>query len=137
MLIHNWFPGLIPERPRPMSIADHLNANQQQTVSLLHRMEKRIMAGIDDIISDEASLRTSNRQLIQLMGNAIAEIASLKSQVTDPALQAKFDAVDAALKADLGEVTSALTTDGSGVDVPPAAPVPDTSGASGSVAASS
>lgn len=135
MLIHNWFPGLIPERPRKMGITDHLNANQQQTRVLLQQMESRIMAGIDDIISDEASLRTSNRQLIQLVGNAIAEIAALKAAAgTDPALQAKFDAVDAALKSDLGEVTSALTTDGSEIDVPPAAPVPDTSGASGSAA---
>lgn len=98
------------------------------SLNLIRHLEKSEMATLDDIVADEATLKTANTQLIQLVGNAIAEILALKAQITDPAAQAKLDA----LTSDLNDVTTALTDDGSSVDVPPAAPVPDTGGATGS-----
>lgn len=89
------------------------------------------MATLDDIEADEATLKTANGQLIQLVGNALAEITALKGQISDPTAQAKIDAIHAALTSDLNDVTAALTADGSAVDVPPPAPVPDTGGATG------
>lgn len=92
------------------------------------------MATLDDIVADEAALKTGNQQLIQLVGNAIAEIATLKTNTTDPATQAKLDALHQNLTSDLSDVTSALTADASSIDVPPAAPVPGTDGATGTTA---
>lgn len=102
------------------------------SLNLIRKLEKSEMATLDDIVADEATLKTANGQLIQLVGNAIAEILALKAQITDPAAQAKIDALHAALVSDLNDVTTTLTNDGSSVDVPPAAPVPDTGGATGS-----
>lgn len=104
----------------------------ERKLNWLIQQENKDMATLDDIVADEATLKTANGQLIQLVGNAIAEIAALKGQVNDPATQAKIDALHAALTSDLNDVTTTLTSDGSAVDVPAPAPVPDTGGATGS-----
>lgn len=101
------------------------------TLNLIRHLETSEMATLDDIVADEATLKTANQQLIQLVGNAIAEITSLKATVSDPATQAKLDALHTALTADFNDVTTTLTNDGSAVDVPPPAPVPATGGATG------
>lgn len=88
---------------------------------------------LDDIVAVEAALKTGAKSLIQLIGNAIAEIAGLKSQPTiDPATQAKLDALHADMTSDLNDITSTLTADSSAIDVPAPAVIDSTGGATGS-----
>ena len=88
------------------------------------------MATLDDIVADEAALKTSNSQLIQLAANTLASLNTLKSDPSlDPTAQGKIDALHAALTSDLNDVTAALTADGTPVVVPPAAAVTGTGGA--------
>lgn len=98
----------------------------ERGIELLLKQGNIEMATLDDIVADEAALKTANKQLIQLVGNAVAEIGSLlNGQVSsDPVgAQAKIDQLHQALVADLGDVTSAITADGSAITPPPPAPV--------------
>lgn len=118
-------------RRKPFSEYSALSAQIAAGFSAFNIRMNQAMAKIDDIIADEAALKTANGQLIQLVGNAIAEIGALKSAPgIDPATQAKIDQVHTALQSDLADVTTALTEDGTHIDVPAPAPVPGTSGAS-------
>lgn len=90
------------------------------------------MATLNDIVADEAALKTSNSQLIQLAANILASLNALKSDPSlDPTAQGKIDALHSALTSDLADVTAALTADSTPVDIPPAAPVVGTGGATG------
>ena len=86
----------------------------------------------DTIEADEAALKTGTKSLIQLFGNALAEIFDLKSApAIDPTIQARLTALHTNLTSDLNDVTATLTADGSAIPVPAAAVIPDTGGATG------
>lgn len=105
------------------------NADLSQQLNL---MRTEIMSTLNDIVADEAALKTANGQLIQLAANTLATLNTLKSDPSlDPTAQAKIDALHTALTSDLNDVTSALTADSTPVDPPAAATIPGTGGATG------
>lgn len=90
----------------------------------------------ETIAADEAALKTGTKSLIQLMGNALAEIFSLKSAPTiDTVTKAKLDALHANLTSDLNDVTATLTADSSSIDIPAPAVIDGTGGATGTMPA--
>lgn len=65
------------------------------------RKENRIMATIDDIVADEATLKNA-------VARVLSELANLKNNPSIPAdVQDKIDAVHAALAADVQSINDA------------------------------
>lgn len=117
---------------RHKRLVEHLLAEHTVKLDTLLHQGTILMANIDDIVTDAAALKVGNKALIQLMGNALAEITTIKGQPNvDPATQAKLDQLHADLTSDLNDVTATLTADSTSIDVPAPAPVPNTGGATG------
>jgi len=119
-------------RRRPFSEYSALSGQIAAGFAAQNQRMNQIMAKIEDIVADEAKLKVSNGQLIQLAGNTLAALKALQANPgIDPTTQAQIDQLHTDLTADLADVTAALTADGTPVEPPAPAPVPDTSGATG------
>ncbi len=78
------------------------------------------MASIDDIETDEASLKDGTVQLIHLAGALLAELQALGSNPGVPAdVQAKIDDLHVKFHNDLADITSAISADGTPINPAP------------------
>lgn len=80
----------------------------------------KLMATVDDLVSDVAAQKTVIDGLDTLLANIAAQIAALKSSQTDPDTAAKIDALHASVTENTGRIQADIVAN------TPAAPTPPT-----------
>lgn len=85
--------------------------------NLTLKLEK-LMATVDDLVSDVAAQKTVIDGLDTLLANIAAQIAALKSTQTDPETAAKIDALHASVTENTGRIQADIVAN---TDQPPAA----------------
>lgn len=79
----------------------------------------KLMATVDDLVSDVAAQKTVIDGLDTLLANIAAQIAALKSSQTDPDTAAKIDALHASVTENTGRIQADIVANTA--PTPPAA----------------
>lgn len=84
----------------------------------IQRKVNKLMATVDDLVSDVAAQKTVIDGLDTLLANIAAQIAALKSTQTDPETAAKIDALHASVTENTGRIQADIIAN---TDQPPVA----------------
>lgn len=103
----------------------------REMLNLVINLQEKSMATIDDIEADEAALKDAATSLINLTGQILAQLLALKNAPGLPAdVATKIDDLHAKFHADLADITTAVSADGTAINPadPAVLPTPFISG---------